>query len=460
MKVVILGAGQVGASIARYLAFEENDVSVVDYNPEVLKKISDSMDIKPVLGFASHPDVLEQAGTKDADLILAVTASDEVNIVACEVANSIFNVRTKVARIRSQHYLAPLWSHLFSPHHIAIDHIISPELEVARSIEKSIQVTGAFHVISLCGEMMRSVGMKCLEKAPILHTPLHRIPALFPHLGLGILCIIRHGKVFIPDGDDQLLPGDEIHILTRTDQTQEIAQAFGYGERESRRIIILGGGNIGLSLAKSLEVESLGMTAKLIERSPKRAELAARELKHTEILCGDGLDNDVLSEANVSTCEAVISITDDDKVNILSSLLGKNMGARRAMALLNNMNQSDFATSLGIDSVINPRSITVSSILQHIRQGRLHSIHSIRDDFAELIEAEVRESSTVVGLSVGDIVIQGEILVGALIREDEIIFMPQKSTFIRIEDKLILMATKNAIKKVEKLFAPRGAYTS
>lgn len=458
MKVVILGAGQVGSSIARYLAFEENDVSVVDHNPDILKKIGDTLDIKPVIGFASHPDTLEQAGAKDADLLIAVTASDEVNIVACEVAHSLFNVRTKVARIRSQHYLAPFWSHLFSPHHIAIDHIISPELEVAKSIAKSIQVTGAFHVISLADEDLRSIGIRCPAKAPILNTPLRRISGLFPNLGLSILCITRQGKVFIPDGDDQLLHGDEIHILTRSEQAQEIAQAFGYGEQESRRILILGGGNIGLSLAKSLETGTHAMSAKLIERSPKRAEMAARELLHTEILCGDGLDNDVLKEANVSTCEAVISVTDDDRVNMLSSLLGKSMGARRAMALLNNMGQANFASSLGVDSIINPRSITVSTILQHIRQGRLHSIHSIRDDFAELIEAIARESSAVVGLSIGDIMIPGEILVAGLLRDDDIIFMPNKNTFIRIDDKLILMSTKAAIKKVEKLFAPRAGY--
>lgn len=458
MKVVILGAGQVGYSIARYLAHDENDVAVVDHDADILKKIGDALDIRPVLGFASHPETLEHAGAQDADLIVAVTGSDEVNIVACEVANSLFHTRTKVARIRSQHYLHPSWSNLFSPHHISIDYIISPEIEIAKSISKSIEVSGAFHIISLSDDRMKSIGLRCPAKAGILNTPLKFFPNLYPKLKIAVLCITRADKVFIPDGDDQLLAGDEIHILVDSAQTEELTEAFGFSYGEGKRVLIMGGGNIGLSLAKCIEESASGISAKLIERNSRHAERAAKQLKHTEILCGDGLDNDVLREANVSTCEAVISVTDDDKVNILSALLAKRMGAKRSMALLNNMGQASFAASLGLDAIINPRAITVSTILQHIRQGKLQSIHSIRDDFAELIEGEARESSTVVGLSVGDIQISGEIMVAAIIREGEMHFLPPKNTFIRIEDRLILIATKSSMRKVEKLFALRSGY--
>lgn len=458
MKVIVLGAGQVGYSIARYLSHEDNDVSVVDHSPELLRKIGDVMDVQPVLGHASHPDVLERAGAEQADLVIAVTGSDEVNITACEVVHSLFQVRTKIARIRSQHYLNPSYSNLFSPQHLAIDHIISPESEIATSISRSLQIVGAFSVISLADDTMKSLGLRCPQKAPILNTPLRRMASLFPKLNLSVLCITRGDKVFIPDGDDQLLAGDEIHLLIQSDQMRDVAAAFGFGENQGRRVLIIGAGNVGLSLANILENSESGTLCKIIERNPKQAELAARQLKHSEVLCGDAMDNDVLREANPSSLETVVSVTDDDKVNILSSLLSKRLGSARSMALLNNMGLASFASSLGIDAVINPKSISVSTILQYIRQGRIRAIHSLRDDFAELIDAEARETTMAVGLSVGDINIPGQIMVAALLRDDECLFLPGKSTFIRMNDRLILIATKAAVHKIEKLFALRSGY--
>lgn len=457
MKVIILGAGQVGFNIAKYLAVEENDVTIVDESAELLRKIGDSLDVQPVVGFASHPDVLQQAGAAGADLIVAVTGSDEVNIVACEVANSLFRVETKIARIRNQNYLDPYWSSLFSNRNLAIDHIISPEVEVARAISRSIKVVGAFDVIPLCANQIKVIGVRCLSNAPILNTPLRLLPGLFPRLDLVVVCIVRGVDVFIPTGDHHMLPGDEIYFIVSHTQTVAAMSAFGFADLATRRVIVMGGGNIGMTLVADIEENQPDVITRIIEKNQVRAEYVARHLKQTEVLCGDVLDAEVLSEANVQAAETIVAVTDDDKVNILASLLAKRNGARQALILLNNMAYSPLVTSLGIDAVISPQAISVSTILQHVRQGRIRSAHSLRDGSVEIIEAEARETSHIIGLTVDDIDIKGAIMVAALMRDNEIIVAPAKSS-IRVHDRLILVVSKQAVKKVEKLFAIRPSY--
>lgn len=457
MKVIILGAGQVGYNIAKYLAVEENDVTIVDESAELLRKIGDTLDVQPVVGFASHPDVLQQAGAADADLIIAVTGSDEVNIVACEVANSLFHVETKIARIRNQNYLDPYWSNLFSSRNLAIDHIISPEVEVARAISRSIKVTGAFDVIPLCANQIKVIGVRCMAYAPILNTPLRLLPGLFPKLDLVVVCIVREGNVFIPTGDHQMLPGDEVYFIVSQGQTTAAMGAFGFADSATRRVIVMGGGNIGMTLVADIEENQPDVITRIVEKNQARAEYVARHLKQTEVLCGDVLDAEVLSEANVQSAETIVAVTDDDKVNILASLLAKRNGAGQALILLNNMAYSSLVTSLGIDAVISPQAISVSTILQHVRQGRVRSAHSLRDGSVEIIEAEARETSHIIGLTVDDINIKGAIMVAALIRDDEITVAPSRIS-IRVNDRLILAVSKEAVKKVERLFAIRPSY--
>lgn len=457
MKVIILGAGQVGYNIAKYLAVEENDVTIVDESAELLRKIGDTIDVQPVVGFASHPDVLQQAGAADADLIIAVTGSDEVNIVACEVANSLFHVETKIARIRNQNYLDPYWSNLFSSRNLAIDHIISPEVEVARAISRSIKVAGAFDVIPLCANQIKVIGVRCMASAPILNTPLRLLPGLFPKLDIVVVCIVRDGDIFIPTGDHQMLPGDEVYFIVSQDQTGDAMSAFGYTDATTRRVIVMGGGNIGMTLVADLEENQPDVITRIVEKNQARAEYVARHLKQTEVLCGDVLDAEVLTEANVQSAETIVAVTDDDKVNILASLLAKRNGAHQALILLNNMSYSSLMTSLGIDAVISPQAISVSTILQHVRQGRVRSAHSLRDGNVEIIEAEARETSHIIGLTVDDINIKGAIMVAALIRDNEITVAPSKIS-IRVNDRLILAVAKEAVKKVERLFAIRPSY--
>ncbi|MBM3468149.1 MAG: Trk system potassium transporter TrkA [Alphaproteobacteria bacterium] len=457
MKVIILGAGQVGFNIAKYLAVEENDVTIVDQSADLLRKIGDTLDVQPVVGFASHPDVLQQAGATDADLIIAVTGSDEVNIVACEVANSLFRVETKIARIRNQNYLDPYWSSLFSSRNLAIDHIISPEVEVARAISRSINVAGAFDVIPMCANQVKLIGVRCMSNAPILNTPLRLLPNLFPKLDIIVICIVRGGDVFIPTGDHQMLVGDEIYFIVSQSQTAEAMGAFGFSDSATHRVIVMGGGNIGLTLVSDIEENQPDIITRIIEKNQTRAEYVARHLKQTEVLCGDVLDAEVLSEANVQSAETIVAVTDDDKVNILAALLAKRNGAGRALILLNNMAYSSLVTSLGVDAVISPQAISVSTILQHVRQGRIRSAHSLRDGNVEVIEAEARETSHIIGLTVDDINIKEAIMVAALIRDGEIMVGPTRLS-IRVNDRLILAVSKDAVKKVERLFAIRPSY--
>lgn len=457
MKVVILGAGQVGYNIARYLATEDNDVTLVDQSEELLRKISDSLDVQPIVGYASHPEILEKAGLDQADLLIAVTASDEVNMVACEIANSLFKVDKKIARIRNQSYLDPSYVNLFSPSKLAIDYIISPEVEVAKSISRSIQVLGAFDVISLITEDLQIIGLRCNQQSQMLNTPLRFLPNLFPKLDFAIVCIYRGSTLFIPDGNEKLLVNDEVYVLIHREHVNALVAEFIYANAIGRRLVIMGGGHIGLTLAMEMERTHSNIKQTIIEKDAKRAEHLARHLHHSNVMCGDVLDVEMLNEANVAEADTVVAVTDDDKVNILSSLLAKKQGAQRAMMLLNQMDYSSLVTSFGVDAVISPNAITVSTILQYVRQGQIHSIHSLRDGEVEVIEAEVQETSNVVGLSMEDVNIRGKIMIAALYRGGKSYILPAKTT-IRVGDRVILIVAEEVVNKIEKLFATRPSY--
>lgn len=457
MKVVILGGGQVGFNIARYLSGEDNDITIVDQSGELLRKLSDSIDIQPIVGYASHPDVLERAGLYEADLLIAVTASDEINIVACEIANSLFKVPKKIARIRHQSYLDPNINWLFNPERISIDHIISPETEVARTISRSLQVMGAFDVKSMAGDDVKIIGVRCDHPSVILNTPLKFMPSLFPKLDFMVACISRDGKIFIPSAQDKILLGDEIYFIAHQSHIPELMRHVHQDSIYGKRTLIVGAGSIGLSLAQELETIPGMQDIKVIERSPQRAEIVARQLRQTEVLCGDALDSEILTEANIHEVDTIVCVTEDDKVNILASLLAKQEGATRALILLNNMDYSPLVTSLGVDAVVSPHSITVSTILQYVRQGQIRSVHSLRDGEIEIIEAEAKETTNVIGLSLEDITIRGQIQVAGLYRGDQFFILPNKTT-IRVGDRLVLVVTEGAIPKVERLFAQRPGY--
>lgn len=457
MKVIVCGAGQVGYNIAKQLAAENNDVTVIDQSPELIQKVSDSLDVQAMVGYASEPDVLERAGTGDADMIIAVTFADEVNMVACQVAHSIFNVPTKIARVRTQSYLQPIWRDLFSRENMPIDVIISPEIEVARAITRRLEVPGAFDVMPFGDGKVRLVGVRLAEDCPVIDTPLRQLTELFPDLNIRVVGITRGETTIAPDGDDQMLENDEVYFVAAADHVDRALVAFGHEEKEARRIVIVGGGNIGLFLAKEIETSYPDVRVRLIESDLGRAEDIVDELGHTVVLHGDALDKEILREANIRETETIVAVTNDDKVNILASLLAKEEGCQRAMMLVNNSSYGTLVTSLGVDVFIDPRATTVSIILQHVRRGRIRGLYSIKDGAAEVIEADALETSSLVGTPLRDIKFPAGIIVGAIVRGDEVI-IPRGDAVVRQDDRVVIFAIAEMVKQVEKMFSVRLEY--
>ena len=452
MKVLICGAGQVGFNIARYLASENADITVVDQSEELIEKIKDSLDVQGMVGFASHPDVLEAAGAEDVDMVIAVTYADEVNMVACQICHSIFDVPTKIARIRHQSYLDPRWSDLFSRDNMPIDVIISPEIEVARAIERRLEVPGAFDVHSLADGKVSLFGVHCNHDTPVIHTPLWQLTDLFPELHAVVVGIWRDGRGIVPQAEDQVLPGDDVYLVAETEHMARAMAAFGHEEKEARRVVIVGGGNIGLNVARAVEERHSHVNLKIIELNRKRAEFVAHALDRSVVIHGNALDTDILEECNIAATETLIAVSNDDEVNILTSLLAKRYGCKRAVTLINSATYSPLIGTLGIDTVVNPRSITVSTILQHVRRGRIRSVHSLTEGFGEVIEAEALETSSLVGVPLRQSPLPKGAIVGAVVRGDKVI-VPRGDTVIRAKDLVVIFAASEAVKKIEKLFS-------
>ncbi len=454
MKVIICGAGQVGFNIARYLSSEGADITLIDQSEALVTKITDSLEVQGIVGFASHPDILERAGAPEADMVIAVTYADEVNMVACQICHSLFDVTTKIARVRHQSYLNPLWSDLFSRDHLPIDVIISPEIEVARAISRRLEVPGAFDVIPLADGKVSMIGVHCTPETPILDTPLRQLTGLFPDLHILVIGLQRAGRSVVVTPEDVMLEGDDVYFVAETAHLTRAMVAFGHEEKEARRVIIVGGGNIGLSLAEIVEEKDPHVALKLIEINKERAEYVAQQLKRTVVIHGDALDQEILEEANVKATETVIAVSNDDEVNILTSLLAKRFGTQRAVTLVNSTTYSPLIGTLGIDTVVSPREITVSTILQHVRQGRIRSVHSLSEGFGEIIEAEALETSSLVGVPLREADLPEGVLVGAIVRGNEVV-IPRGDTVIKPKDQVVIFAAASAVKSVEKLFAVR-----
>ena len=452
MQVIICGAGQVGSNIARYLSSEDADITVIDQSPALIAKITDSLDVKGIVGFASHPDVLERAGASNADMVIAVTYADEVNMVACQICHSIFEVPTKIARVRSQSYLDAMWSDLFSRDHLPIDVIISPELEVARAIERRLRIPGAFDVHPLANGKVSMIGVHCTADTPILNTPLRQLTALFPEMNIVVVGIWRDGQGFVAKPESELREGDDVYFVAETEHLSRAMAAFGHEEKEARRVIIIGGGNIGFNLAGAVEKAHPHVAVKLIEVNKERAEIVAQALDRTVVIHGNALDTEILEEAGAGTAEAVIAISNDDEVNILASLLAKRYGCQRAVTLINKQTYGPLVGTLGIDTVVSPRAITVSTILQHVRRGRIRSVHSISEGFGEVIEAEALETSSLVGVALRDADLPEGVIVGAIVRDEDVI-IPRGDTVVRANDLVIIFAATFAVKQIEKIFA-------
>ena len=450
MKVIICGAGQVGWQIARHLASEKNDVTIVDSDQDLVTRATDTLDVKGVSGFASYPNVLSEAGAEDADMIIAATHSDEVNMVTCQVAHSIFNIPRKIARLRSQSYLDAIYSDLYRRDHLPIDVVISPELEVAEAALKRLSFPNAFESEYFLNDQAQLLGLHIEENCPVVNTPLRQLTDLFSTLRVIVVGVRRQGILFAPSAGDQLFCSDEVYLMCHSNDAIRTMDVFGKSQGEQNRVILIGGGNVGLRIAKALEASENRIRAKIIESDRYRAELAAGSLERTIVLHGDGLDSELLEEANVSKTDAILSVTDDDKTNMLAAVRAKSRGCKKAIALINDPTMSALMDPLGIDAYINPRSTTVSSILRHIRHGKVQNVYSIGDAEAEIIEAQVMSTSPIAGSRIGDIDFPEGVIVGGILKDNEA-EKPDSSTKIEEGDIVALFVLSKDIPEVERL---------
>lgn len=451
MRVIICGAGQVGYGIAERLAAEGNDVSVIDTAPELVTAIRDTLDVRGIVGHGAHPDMLEAAGAAEADMIIAVTLYDEVNMIACEVAHSLFNVPTKVARVRAQSYLLPHYQDLFSRDHLAIDVVISPEVEVGEMVLRRIALPGATDVVRFAEGNVVMVAIECLEECPVINTQLSQLTELFPDLPSVVVGVSRNDRLFVPHSADQLLAGDLAYVVTTKDQVRRTLGLFGHEETEATRIVIAGGGNIGLYVARSLEKRQSRTKVKLIENTRERAILVADQLRKTVVLHGSALDQKLLSEADIEDADLMVALTNSDQVNILASVMAKRLGCKSNLVLLNNPAYHGFARTLDVDAYINPRNVTISRVLQHVRRGRIRAVHSVHGGGAEVIEAEALETSPLVGPQLRELELPPGMRIGAVYRDGKVI-RPDGSLRIKPKDRAIIFAMAGTVKQVEQMF--------
>jgi len=451
MKVIISGAGQVGYGIAQHLSAEDNDVTIVDSSPELVQSISDNLDVQGIVGHGSDPDVLKSAGASDTDMLIAVTWSDEVNMVACQVAHSLFGIPTKIARVRSQSYLQPVWQDLFSRKHMPIDVVISPEVEVGDMILRRLGLPGAFEAISFLDDKIVVVGVLCQEDCPIINTPLKQLSELFPDLKAMVVGISRDGKLFVPNSLEQLDVGDRVYLAAESSQIERTLTIFGHDEKQAQRVIIAGAGNIGLYVARKLEESQHRTSVKIIDSNHDRANYVADVLDKTIVLSGDVLDAQLLREAGVHDSDTFVALTNSDQVNILASVMAKREGCTRTLSLINKSDYEDIISSLDVDALINPKSTTISHILQYVRRGRIRGVYTIHRGQGEVIEAEALDTSPLLGVTLREAKFPDGVRLGAIYRDGEII-IPNGDTRLKTHDRVVIFAMADKVKEVEHMF--------
>ena len=451
MRVIVCGAGRVGSTIAGYLAEDDNDVVLIDTNEELLTELTSTMDVRPVVGFASHPSVLEQADAQDADMLIAVTNSDEVNLVTCQAANSLFKVPMKIARLRSNEYTNQKWRKFYTHDALPIDYVISPEVEIARSIRRNISFPGAFEVIPLAMDRVYLLGIHCDEVCPMLNTPLRQLTELFPDVNAVVAALVRDSKLIVTDSNTRIAAGDDVYVIVPSETVHRVLTLFGRDQERAQNVLILGGNNVGLYLAKYLEKASQ-MHVTLIEENEEHAKFLAETLSDTTIIQGDFLNTVLLEEADIDIVETVIAVSSKDENNILASLMAKRYGVEQTVSVIEKPLYSQMVVNLGIDVIIDPKDIMVSSILQHVRRGKIYAAYSIRSGLCEVLEADVFESFEYAGKALRDVRLPMGVIIGAIVR-DGVPLSLRGDTVIEKDDRLVLFAAAESIKQVEKMFS-------
>tara|TARA_Y100000590_G_scaffold460976_1_gene621530 strand:+ start:7 stop:1380 length:1374 start_codon:yes stop_codon:yes gene_type:complete len=452
MNIIICGAGRVGFTIAKLLSEQNHSITVVDQSSEDIQKINDGLDVKGIVGKATYPTVLEKANASEADMIIAVTKNDEINMLICQIAYSIFNIQKKIARIRSNDYLNPKFSKVYSKENLPIDVIISPELEIAKSIQRKLEAPGALDNVNFAQNKIRLLEILINDNCALINIPLNEITKKFPKLEANILGVIRNEKFIILKKNDVMKKNDKAYVIINSVQMQQTLLAFGHEEKISTKILIIGGGNIGFNLAKNIEQSFDSARIKIIEKDKIRAEYIAKELNNTIVINGNGLDEDVLSEANLEEVETVLALTNDDEDNLMVSVLvEKFTKEKRTMALINKPNYSLLQSSLKIDDLIDPRMNTVSSILKHVHKGTIETAYTILNGEYEVIEAEIIETSELINKELKETNLPNEIRIGAILRGDDII-IPRSNFIFRKEDIVVFLARRDQLSVVENMF--------
>ena len=458
MNIIICGAGRVGFTIAKLLSEQGHSITVIDQSSEDIQKIDDVLDVKSIVGKASYPSILEKANASDADMIIAVTRSDEINMLICQIAFSIFNVSKKIARIRSQDYLNPKFTKVYNKENLPIDVIISPEIEIAKSLQRKLEAPGALDNVPFANNQIRLLEILINENCPLINIKLNELTKKFPKLDANIMGVIRNDKYIILKKNDVMHKGDKAYLIINASQMSDTLQAFGHNEKISNKILIIGGGNIGFNLAKNLEESFESARVKIIEKNKERAEFIANELNNTIIINGNGLDEDTLLEANIDEVETVLALTNDDEDNLMVSVLVEKftkdkdaLNNKRTMALINKSNYSLLQSSLKIDDLIDPRMNTVSSILKHVHKGSIETAYSILNGEYEVIEAEIIDTSELINKELKNSNLPDEIRIGAILRGKNVI-IPRSNFVFKKEDIVVFLAKKNFLQVVENMF--------
>ena len=452
MNIIVCGAGRVGFSIAKQLSAQSHSITMIDQSSEDIQKMNETIDVKGIVGRASFPSVLEKAGAKEADMIIAVTKSDEVNMIICQIAHSIFNVSKKIARIRSQDYLNPKYGKLFSKIELPVDVIISPELEVAKSLQRKLEAPGTLDNVPFAKNKIRMLEIAIDEKCPLVNIPLNKLTQMFPDLEANILGVIRDENFLILKKTDKMKLNDKAYVVINSSQLNRTLTAFGHEEKIAKKILIIGGGNIGFNLAKNLEKSLEDVRIKIIEKNKERAEQIASELENSIVINGDGLDEEVLKEANIEEIETVLALTNDDEDNVMACVLSEKFSPnKRTIALVNKSNYSLLQSSLKIDDLVDPRMMTVSNILKHVHKGTIETVYSLLDGEYEFIEAEIIESSELINKSLKESNLPKEIRIGAILRKDDII-IPRSNFIFEKKDLVVFLTKRDQLGKVENLF--------
>ena len=452
MNIIICGAGRVGFTIAKLLSEQNHSITVIDQSSEDIQKINDTLDVKGIVGKATYPSILEKADAANTDMIIAVTKNDEINMLICQIAHTVFKVSKKIARIRSQDYLNPKFSNVYNTENLPIDVIISPEIEIAKSIQRKLEAPGALDNVPFAENKIRLLEINVNKNCPLIGIKLNDLTKKFPKLEANILGVIRNEKFIILKKNDIMKENDKAYVIINSLQMELTLTAFGHNEKISNKILIIGGGNIGFNLAKNIEKSFESARIKIIEKNKERAEFIASQLNNSIVINGNGLDEDVLTEANLEEIQTVLALTNDDEDNLMVSVLVEKFSKdKRTMALINKPNYALLQSSLKIDDLIDPRMNTVSSILKHVHKGTIETAYSILNGEYEVIEAEIVETSELINKELKKANLPDEMRIGAILRDKEII-IPRSNFIFQKDDIVVFLAKRDNLSVVENMF--------